>query len=125
HKHNHVTKTATSKINHIYIKKLIKIKSPCAKAICIAEIKFKYSDIVITRDINGFNNNMTIIVPIKLKITWDAAVRFATMLVPNAANTAVIVVPILLPNNSGKAAPNVIEPCENISCKIPIKALEL
>ena len=53
---------------------------------------------------------MNAIEPIVLKRTLTPAARFAEVLPPIEANTAVIVVPILLPNTNGKAAVSVIAP---------------
>ena len=75
--------------------------------------------------VKGPNIIKKIIVPITLNNTWTPAALLAETLAPILAITAVIVVPILSPNNTGSAASKPIAPCENNSCKIPIVALEL
>ena len=49
-------------------------------------------------------------VPNTLKSTLTAAARFAEILPPIEANTAVIVVPILEPKTKGRAAAKVRDP---------------
>ncbi len=88
---------------------------PCANANCIAGFKFNIVDRYAINETNGLKNSIITIVPTTLKIVCEAAVRLATMLVPIAAKIAVIVVPILLPNNNGRAASKVIAPCVYIS----------
>ena len=54
--------------------------------------------------VNKGKINKTIVVPIKLNMTCVNAARLAATVAPIAEITAVIVVPILSPNNTGNAA---------------------
>ena len=59
--------------------------------------------IVSIKLVNGFKKSIKIIAPTMLKKTWKKAALLAEILPPIEAITAVIVVPILLPNKNGKA----------------------
>ena len=57
---------------------------------------------------------MNKIEPLKLNNTWTAAARLEANEPPRAANIAVMVVQMLLPNRNGRAIAKVIEPAPYI-----------
>ena len=79
-----------------------------AFAIC-REI-FPAGEIFKTKAKNWLNKAMAMILPIKLKSTWERATRFALMLACRVAKTAVIHVPMLSPSKTGTAPSSGIRP---------------
>lgn len=63
-------------------------------------------------------------VPMMLNIRWMMVVRLALRLVPMAASTAVIQVPIFWPNSTYTALGRVISPLVASACRIPTEAEE-
>ncbi len=68
---------------------------------------------------------MKITVPIILKVKCIIAALLAVIVVPTLASNAVTQVPMLSPNNIGRAASIGIRPCKAKACNIPIVALLL
>ena len=82
----------------------------CAIAICIIGDTLYVSARYCMKSTYGFNNSINNNAPITLNNTLKKALRFAARLPPIEANTAVTVVPMLLPNTNGSAAAKVIAP---------------
>ena len=88
---------------------LVILNTPWVCAICIFTFiisKLGPGRILVQNSTNTgkipmINNGRNKIVPIVLNIKFTIEVRFALTVVPNPANKAVMVVPILLPNNNG------------------------
>src|SRR5699024_12252680 len=97
-----VTRQAKLPINGNWITVLAILKLPCAKAIVILGFKCKLSCKNDTYCVNKPKISKKTVVPSKLKITCVKADRFAATEAPMDAKIAVIVVPILSPNNTGK-----------------------
>src|SRR5699024_1357756 len=101
------------------------LKLPCAKAIDVLGVECKRSCKNDTYCVNKPKISEKTVVPSKLKITCVKADRFAATEAPMDAKIAVIVVPILSPNNTGMVACRSMAPSANNPCKIPIVADEL
>ena len=65
-----------------------------------------------------------IMVPMMLNIKWIIVARFAFLLVPIDAKTAVIQVPIFWPNKTNTALDRLIAPLTANACRIPTDAEE-
>ena len=79
-----------------------------------------------TRAVSGvrIQTVVKITVPIKLNVRWMIVVRFAFLLVPIDASTAVIQVPIFCPKRTNTALGSPINPLDARACKIPTDAEE-
>ena len=75
--------------------------------------------------VKGVNRTRNSIEPTTLNNTCVAAARRAAIDAPIEAKIAVMVVPILSPNNTGREASKFKIPSEYRPCKIPTVALEL
>ena len=60
-----------------------------------------------------------------LKYRWMNAARFAFLLAPTAASSAVMQVPIFCPRMMGIATPQVTDPVTESACSTPTEAEEL
>ena len=98
---------------------------PCADAIVIFGSKPSVVSKYWIKAPYGTNAIKQITVPITLNNTWEAATRFAAILLPTIANAAVVIaVPILSPNNTGNAPVKLKAPSAYKFCKIAIVAAE-
>ena len=75
--------------------------------------------------ITGMNSGMRSNVPTTLKRVWAIAVRFASVVPPNAASQAVTVVPMFMPNTVAAAVSNVMIPWMESVMAIAVVAAEL
>lgn len=92
-----------SLIRHTQISVIVMLNTVCAFAICleIASISGPFGEMFWISAANGFTNQINKKQPEILKIQCATAVLFASFDCPILARSAVIVVPILSPKESG------------------------
>ena len=86
------------------------LKEPWAKAMAVFGFIPSSLSIVLTYIVKGIRKIVKITVPTALNVTWAAASLLAVVVEPITAIIAVIVVPILSPNSTGRAAWRVTSP---------------